>query len=250
MEGYIHSIETFGTVDGPGVRFVVFFQGCPMRCRYCHNPDTWNQEEGTRMSVEEIIDRLERNRSFYKTGGITATGGEPMQQIDFLIELFETAHRKKIHTCLDTSGVFFPTGESGKKEISQEKLDRLLAVTDLVMLDIKHIVSEEHRKLTGYSNQASLGMAKYLDQIHKPMWVRHVVVPGITYDQEELAELGKFLGTLSNVEKIEALPYHAMGKVKYEALGIRYSLDDVRQLTKEEAEEAHQIILDAMNVTK
>lgn len=250
MMGYIHSIETFGTVDGPGVRFVVFFQGCPMRCRYCHNPDTWEQEAGTKMTVAEILERLERNRSFYTTGGITATGGEPMQQIEFLIELFEAARERKIHTCLDTSGVFFPADGKEMGQVSMEKVNRLLAVTDLVMLDIKHILPEEHRKLTGFSNRASLQMAEYLDKLHKPVWVRHVVVPGITYEKEELTRLGEFLGTLSNVEKVEALPYHAMGKVKYDALGIDYSLEDVRQLTKTEAKEAHEMILEAMQAAK
>lgn len=250
MTGNIHSIETFGTVDGPGVRFVVFFQGCPMRCRYCHNPDTWEQEAGTKMTVEEILERLERNRSFYTTGGITATGGEPMQQIDFLIALFEEAGKRKIHTCLDTSGVFFPVDGKEMGQVSMEKIERLLAVTDLVMLDIKHILPEEHRKLTGFSNQASLRMAEYLDKLQKPMWVRHVVVPGITYEKEELIRLGEFLGTLSNVEKVEALPYHAMGKVKYEALGMNYSMEDVRQLTREEALEAHEMILSGMQTAK
>lgn len=158
--GKIHSIESFGTVDGPGVRFVVFFEGCPMRCLYCHNPDTWHLEDGQEMSAEEILSRMERNRSFYRTGGITATGGEPMLQIDFLTELFAGAKERGIHTCLDTSGIMFP-GCGGTSEEERERLkkvDLLLSVTDLVMLDIKHMDAEEHRKLTGQDNEKILAL--------------------------------------------------------------------------------------------
>lgn len=251
MEGYIHSIETFGTVDGPGVRFVVFFQGCPMRCQYCHNPDTWNLHDGTKMDVDEILKRYERNKSFYKTGGITATGGEPMYQIDFLTELFSKAKEMNIHTCLDTSGILFPE-DVGKEfpEISLKKIDELLAVTDLVMLDIKHMDDECHQKLTMHSNQAILKFARYLDQMKKSVWIRHVVVPGITYDESELKALGHFLATLSNVEKIDVLPYHAMGKVKYENLGIDYPLADTRQLTKDEVMIARKYIEEGMAESK
>ncbi len=243
MEGYIHSLETFGTVDGPGVRFVVFFQGCPMRCRYCHNPDTWHMEDGTLMGSEEILNLFERNRSYYKTGGITATGGEPMLQMDFLTELFAKAKEKGIHTCLDTSGIFFPV-EGGEHfpGVTMEKIEALIEVTDLLLLDIKHIEDEEHKKLTRHSNQPSLSFAKYLDRIKKPIWIRHVVVPGITFDSDELRELGRFIATLTNVEKLEVLPYHAMGKVKYDNLGIEYSLADTKQLTKDEAELARKYI--------
>ena len=262
--GKIHSLETFGTVDGPGVRFVVFFQGCPMRCQYCHNPDTWNIEDGEEMSAEEIITRFERNRSFYQTGGITATGGEPMLQLDFLIELFTKAKEKGIHTCLDTSGIIFPeklveseqtkememnlTGiDADTRTDRMQKIEQLMSVTDLVMLDIKHIKDEEHQKLTGQSNRNILAFARYLDSIGKPVWIRHVVVPGITFDREELTELGKFLKTLHNVEKLEVLPYHSMGKVKYDNLGMDYILKDTPQLTKAEAKEAEEIIRKAWN---
>ena len=243
--GKIHSLETFGTVDGPGVRFVVFFQGCSMRCQYCHNPDTWKIEDGEEMTADEIIDRFERNRSFYQTGGITATGGEPMLQLDFLTELFTKAKEKGIHTCLDTSGIMFPKKHTGTEQISEreisltgisenmasdrmEKIEQLMSVTDLVMLDIKHINDEE------------------LDAIGKPVWIRHVVVPGITFDEKELTELGLFLKTLRNVEKLEVLPYHSMGKVKYDNLGMDYVLKDTPQLTKAEAKEAENMIRAAM----
>lgn len=275
--GRIHSIETFGTVDGPGVRFVVFFQGCPMRCQYCHNPDTWQTEDGTEMAAEEIMERFLRNAAFYKTGGITATGGEPMLQMEFLTELFSLAKERGIHTCLDTSGILFPAEltemecslksggsaifpaeraeieckENGKgyenlPKSQLEKVDRLLAVTDLVMLDIKHIRDEEHRKLTGHSNRNVLAFAKYLEKKQIPVWIRHVVVPGITFDEGELTELGNFIGTLSNLEKLEVLPYHALGKVKYDNLGMDYVLKDTPQLTKEEAAAAYDIIEKAM----
>ena len=246
--GKIHSMESFGTVDGPGVRFVVFFEGCPMRCLYCHNPDTWHLEDGQEMSAEEILSRLERNRSFYRTGGITATGGEPMLQIDFLTELFAGAKERGIHTCLDTSGIMFP-GCGGTSEEERERLkkvERLLSVTDLVMLDIKHMDAEEHRKLTGQDNEKILAFARYLDEKQIPVWIRHVVVPGITFQREELEALGRFLATLSNVEKLEVLPYHSMGKVKYDNLGIDYVLKDTPQLTKAEAKSAESIILEAM----
>lgn len=237
--GYIHSIETFGTVDGPGVRFVVFFQGCPMRCQYCHNPDTWDIKDGKEKSVDEILEMFERNRSFYKTGGITVTGGEPMVQMDFLLELFSKAKEKDIHTCLDTSGIMFV--EDRESDVFK-KIEKLMAVTDLVMLDIKHIEDVAHKELTGQSNKKILDFSRYLDEIKKPVWIRHVVVPGITYKEDDLKKLGEFLKTLSNVEKLEVLPYHTLGENKYENLGLEYPLKGVPQLTKEEAKEAEAII--------
>ena len=246
--GYIHSIQTFGTVDGPGVRFVVFFQGCPMRCQYCHNPDTWNIADGKEKSVDEILEMFERNRAFYKTGGITATGGEPMMQMDFLLELFSKAKEKEIHTCLDTSGIFFQEAWESSENRNGDafaKLEKLMQVTDLVMLDIKHMEDAAHKELTGHSNTNILSFAKYLDEIKKPVWIRHVVVPGITYDKEQLTKFGAFLKTLSNVEKLEVLPYHTLGENKYEKLGMEYPLKGVQQLSKNEAVEAENIILAA-----
>lgn len=242
--GKVHSIETFGTVDGPGVRYVVFFQGCPMRCQYCHNPDTWNLEDGQEMSAQELIERLERNKAFYRTGGITATGGEPMLQIDFLTELFTMAKEKGIHTCLDTSGVMFPEDRQGESFL---KVQKLMQVTDLVMLDIKHIEEEGHKQLTGHSNHHILSFAEYLKEIGKPVWIRHVVVPGITFEENLLIKLGEYLGTLSNMEKLEVLPYHALGAVKYENLGMDYVLKDTPQLMKQQAKEAEEMIRKGMN---
>ena len=240
--GYIHSIETFGTVDGPGVRFVVFFQGCPLRCQYCHNPDTWEMADGKEKTADEILEMFERNRAFYKTGGITATGGEPMVQMDFLLELFTKAKEKNIHTCLDTSGIMYT--EQRESELFQ-KIENLMSVTDLVMLDIKHIETDSHKNLTGQTNEKILAFAKYLDEIKKPMWVRHVVVPGITYQEESLIQLGEFLKTLSNVKKLEVLPYHTLGENKYEKLGIAYPLKGVPQLSKEDALQAENVIRSA-----
>lgn len=264
MEGYIHSVESFGTVDGPGVRFVVFFQGCPMRCKYCHNPDTWIMTDAQhRMTVDDIINQVERNRSFYKTGGITATGGEPMLQIDFLTKLFEEAKKRGIHTCLDTSGVMFPVTEVSnegyekdledsvqKQKYNLGAIDKLLDVTDLVMLDIKHMDEGAHKDLTKHSNAHSLSFAKYLDKKKIPMWIRHVVVPDITNQRDELEALGRFVATLSHVEKVETLPYHSMGKVKYDALDMEYPLAKTRQLSKEEAKEAYEIIMNACQEAK
>lgn len=246
--GYIHSIQTFGTVDGPGVRFVVFFQGCPMRCQYCHNPDTWEMTDGKEKLVDEILEMFERNRAFYRTGGITATGGEPMMQMDFLLELFTKAKEMDVHTCLDTSGIFFQEAWASSEDRvgdAYEKLEKLMAVTDLVMLDIKHIQSSEHEKLTGHGNEKVLAFARYLNEIKKPVWIRHVVVPGITHEKTQLTQFGEFLKTLSNVEKLEVLPYHSLGENKYEKMGIDYPLKGVQQLSKDEAVDAENIILKA-----
>ena len=239
MTGRIHSIESFGTVDGPGVRLVVFLQGCPMRCLYCHNPDTWKIGGGTEMSADDILKRYEENQAFYAKGGITVTGGEPLVQIDFVTELFETAKSRHIHTCLDTSGITFCPGSPE----SIRRFERLIRVTDLVMLDIKQIDPEAHKHLTGQSSEPILAFARYLDEKSTPVWIRHVVVPGITYKQDLLYRLGRFVGTLHNVQALDVLPYHDMGKAKYQKLGLPYSLEKVKPLGKEEARTARQIIL-------
>lgn len=246
MIGRVHSIESFGTVDGPGVRLVVFLQGCPMRCQYCHNPDTWKIGGGTEMTVDQIMMQYEKNRSFYSRGGITCTGGDPLVQIEFVTELFTEAARRGIHTCLDTSGITF---RPDRPEVI-ERFDLLMSVTDLVMLDIKHIDSEGHRKLTGQPLEPILAFARYLDEKAVPVWIRHVVVPGITYDQTELYHLGRFIGTLSNVKALDVLPYHDMGKVKYENLGMDYPLKDTRPLSRDEAIAAKKVILKGIRDTR
>ena len=241
MNGFVHSTESFGTVDGPGVRFVVFLQGCPMRCQYCHNPDTWKMNTGSVRSAQSLIRDYERNAAFYKKGGITVTGGEALMQIDFLLELFRLAKQKNIHTCLDTSGITYRPGNSSYNE----KLDALMEVTDLVMLDIKHIDPEGHKVLTGHDNAGILAFAKYLEEKQVPVWIRHVVVPGITDDEGQLTRLGTFLGTLSNVKALDVLPYHIMGVTKYEQLGIPYPLEGVPPATKDQAAKAKKTILTA-----
>lgn len=239
MKGRIHSLETFGTVDGPGIRFVVFFQGCPMRCAYCHNPDTWDMDGGELMEAGDIIERMQRNIEFYTSGGLTATGGEPLAQMDFLTELFTLAKQKGIHTTLDTSGITFT-------EDVKDKFDKLMKVTDLVMLDIKHMDPKAHIELTGQKSDNVFAFAEYLKENDIPVWIRHVVVPGITFDEKELTALGKYLKTLTNLKKLEVLPYHSMGKVKYDNLGLKYKLEDTLQLTKDEAKQAEEIIRKAM----
>lgn len=232
MQGRIHSIETFGTLDGPGLRYVVFFAGCPMRCLYCHNPDTWSGE-GTLYTAEDLLAPMERGRPFYRSGGLTATGGEPTAQLPFLTELFTLAKARGFHTCLDTSGILYRDGE---------EYDRLLAVTDLVMLDIKHTDEAGHRALTGCSGEAPLKFLRRIDEQGVPVRLRHVVVPGITYDREELLALRRIAAGVKNLESVELLPYHTLGRAKYEKLGIPYLLAGTQPLTQEELQKAEAIL--------
>lgn len=241
IKARVHSLESFGTVDGPGVRFVVFLQGCPMRCRYCHNPDTWQMNAGTEMTVDEVLSQYERNASFYHRGGITCTGGEPLVQMDFVLELFRKAKARGIHTCVDTSGVLFRPNDPAVVA----KYDALCEVTDLFLLDIKHIEPEAHRRLTDHSNENILAFARYLAAKDQPMWIRHVVVPGITDSEEEWTALGRFMATLPSVKALEVLPYHTMGVVKYEKLGIPYPLEGVPAMDKKTAAHAREVILKA-----
>ena len=239
MSGRIHSLESFGTVDGPGVRYVVFLQGCPMRCAYCHNPDTWDLNAGKMMEVKELINDYMRNKSFYVGGGITVTGGEPLLQVDFLIELFTEAKKHDIHTCIDTSGITYTEENTAYRE----KLDLLMTLTDLVMLDIKHIDPAKHISLTSKPNDGILAFAKYLSDRDVPVWIRHVVVPGLTDDEESLFGLGYFIGGLSNLKALDVLPYHDMGKSKYEQMGLEYPLKDVPPMDKKLVVEKKKIIL-------
>lgn len=240
--GNIHSVESCGTVDGPGIRFVVFTQGCPLRCQYCHNPDSWDFKENQKMSVEEIIEQYEGVKEFC-AGGITVTGGEPMAQPEFVTELFKQCKERNIHTALDTSGIYF------NRENTQ-KIDELLKYTDLVLLDIKHIDDEEHKKLTKHSNKNILDFARYLSETNKPVWIRHVVVPGITFKEEYLKKLGQFLAELHNIKALDVLPYHDMAIPKYENLGIDYPLKGVPPLTHYEAKKARNIIIEAIKETR
>lgn len=242
MQGKIHSLESFGTVDGPGVRFVVFVQGCPMRCAYCHNPDTWEMNGGTLMEPAEIIEQYERNKGFYNGGGITVTGGEPLMQIDFVTELFTLAKQQGIHTCIDTSGIAFKPGN----EAFIEKLDKLLPLTDLIMLDIKHIDPEKHKDLTSQPNDGILAFAEYIDDKGVDIWIRHVVVPGYTDDEKYLYDLGYFIGGLKSLKALDVLPYHTLGLPKYEKLGLEYRLKGVPAMDKNKVVEKKKVILEGV----
>ncbi|MBR4173902.1 MAG: pyruvate formate lyase-activating protein [Lachnospiraceae bacterium] len=242
MKAHIHSLESFGTVDGPGTRFVIFFQGCPMRCKYCHNPDTWSPAGGTLMTVDEILEHYERNRSFYEKGGITTTGGEPMMQIDFLIELYEECKKRGIHTCLDTSGIIF--NSDIPENVS--KTSRLLDSTDLVMLDIKHIDPAHHMDLCKQPNDQILKFAQFVSEKGVELWIRHVVVPSITDDDKYLEELGYFIGSLKTLKALDVLPYHTMGVRKYEELGIDYPLKGIPPMDKDKLLDKKQRILEGI----
>lgn len=246
MQGRIHSLESFGTVDGPGVRYVIFVQGCPMRCKYCHNPDTWELNGGTMYDTDYLLEQYERNKGFYRDGGITVTGGEPLMQIDFLIELFTKAKARSIHTCLDTSGIAF---NPNSPEL-MEKYDKLCKVTDLVMLDIKHIDPEKHLELTKQHNENILAFAEYLSEKNVDIWIRHVIVPGITDDDEYLYKLGYFIGGLRTIRALDALPYHTMGKAKYDKLGIDYVLKDVEPMNKDVAIDKKKVIIEGLKARR
>ena len=234
MIGHIHSTESFGAADGPGVRFIVFMLGCHMRCRYCHNPDTWKMDGGDEVTADEILKRALRFKPYWgKDGGITISGGEPLLQIDFVIELFKKAKELGINTCIDTAGNPFT-----KEEPFFRKFEELMKYTDLLLLDLKEINPTRHKDLTGFDNSNIIEMAKYLSEINKPVWIRHVLVPETTDFDEDLDKLGAFIKTLSNVERTEILPYHTLGRFKWDELGIKYRLDGISPPTKERIENA------------
>ncbi|MDO4273400.1 MAG: pyruvate formate-lyase-activating protein [Eubacteriales bacterium] len=238
-KGHIHSTESFGTVDGPGVRFVIFFQGCPLRCQYCHNPDTWELKGGTEMTADQLLSEYERNKEFYKGGGITATGGEPLLQLSFLTELFRKAKKRGIHTCLDTSGIVYRPSRG-------EEFQKLFQVTDLVLLDMKHSEPKGHEKLTGQKQDHVLEFARALELARIPVIIRHVVVPGITDGESQLLLLGHIIGKLRNLKGLEVLPYHTMGAVKYKNMGMAYPLEGVPEMDAAGARKARDIILEGI----
>ncbi|MCI8410277.1 MAG: pyruvate formate lyase-activating protein [Lachnospiraceae bacterium] len=236
--GRIHSIESFGSADGPGVRYIIFLQGCRMRCKYCHNPDTWASQKYESQTSEEVLKKALRYKTYWgKNGGITVSGGEALLQIDFLIDLFQRAKEKGVHTTLDTSGnPFTREGEFF------EKFQRLMEVTDLFMLDIKHIDSVSHKDLTGQPNENILDMARYLSEQKKDMWIRHVLVPGYTDSEEQLKALQAFIKTLDTVKRVEVLPYHTLGVFKWKELGIPYGLEGVPTPDQEQIDLANKIL--------
>ena len=237
-KGYVHSLESFGSVDGPGVRYIIFLSGCAMRCQFCHNPDTWDMLKGTLYTADELLNKAIKYRAYWGSkGGITVSGGEPLLQIDFLIELFRKAKEKGVHTTIDTSGNPFT-----KEEPFFSKFQELMKYTDLVMLDIKEIDPERHLTLTGQKNDNILQLASYLSEINKPMWIRHVLVPERTDYDEDLKKLDEFISTLKSVEKVEILPYHTLGVYKWQELGIPYPLEGVPTPSEERVKNAQNIL--------
>ncbi len=233
MEGRIHSFESLGAVDGPGVRFVVFMQGCALKCKYCQNRDTWNLKGGTTYSSDEIVEKILRYKNYIMpNGGVTISGGEPLLQAKFLIELFTKLRQYNIHTCIDTSGSVVLTDE----------IKELINLTDLFLLDIKCINDEKAINLTGVSNKKELEFAKYLSSINKPMWIRQVLVPGYTDDEQDLTKLREFISTLKSVKKVEVLPYHDLGKFKWEQIGEVYPLENVRTANNDDVKRAKEIL--------
>ena len=230
----VHSIESFGTVDGPGIRFVLFLQGCHLQCKYCHNRDTWDIKGGEYKSLNDIFEKIKRYKNYMMLsgGGVTVTGGEPLLQVKFLIELFKKLKKEGIHTCIDTSGIVAITDD----------IKELLQYTDLVLLDIKHIDDEKCKKLVGVSNKRELEFAQYLSDNNIKIWIRQVVVPGYTDDEQDLKKLKKFIDSLKTVEKVQILPYHNMGKFKWEKLGSKYELEDVRPANQDDVERVKTIL--------
>ncbi|KAF1296476.1 pyruvate formate-lyase 1-activating enzyme [Enterococcus sp. JM4C] len=239
IKGRIHSTENFGTVDGPGVRFIVFAQGCRMRCQFCHNPDTWKIGSGGReVTPDEVLEEALKYRSYWgEKGGITVSGGEPLLQLDFLTDLFKKAKALGIHTTIDTCGKPFTREEPFFSEFNE-----LMNYTDLLLFDIKHIDDEKHKELTSLGNENILEMAKYLSEIDKPVWIRHVLVPERSDYDEYLIRLDTFIKTLNNVDKVEVLPYHTMGKYKWDEMGLKYPLDGINPPTEDRVQNAKELL--------
>ena len=238
MQGYIHQLESFGCADGPGSRFIIFFSGCPLRCLYCHNPDTWKMTDGKLYTVEELVNEAMSCKEYWgKKGGVTVSGGEPLFQIDFLIELFTAFKKLGVNTCIDTSGApFTMEGEWFGK------FQKLMEVTDILLMDIKHINEEEHVKLTGKSGKNIREMFAYLDKINKPIWIRHVLVPGITDNDEYLTQTRDFIRTLHTEERVEILPYHGLGAMNDKEQAIDHVLKDLESPTLERVANAKKIL--------
>ncbi|MDF2613288.1 MAG: pflA [Clostridia bacterium] len=232
MKGKIHSIETCGTVDGPGIRYILFTQGCPLRCKYCHNPDTWSMKNGKDADTEDLIKDIIKYKSFmqFSGGGVTISGGEPLLQPEFVIDLLQKCKSNNIHTAIDTSGF-----------ISIEKADPVLDYTDLVLLDIKSYNPDVFKDLTGVPLDPTLQFAKHLDERQIPAWIRYVLVPGLTDNEEDIDKLANYLSTLKNIERIDILPFHKMGEYKWEQLGYKYELTDTIEPSKAEVLKAQDI---------
>lgn len=244
-KAFVHSFETFGSVDGPGVRFIVFLQGCRMRCQYCHNPDSWKIGGGDEFTAQEILDKALRFRSYWgDNGGITVSGGEPLLQIDFLLEFFKLCKKEGIHTTIDTAAAPFT-----REEPFFSKFKELMDYTDLLMIDIKEIDPQKHLSLTKVKNDNILDCIKFTDEIGKPIWIRHVLVPGLTDSVESLEKTNAFIKSLHNVERVEILPYHSFGMYKWESLGFKYELKDAKTPNDEEMKKT-QDLLEVASYTK
>lgn len=231
MLGYIHSFETFGTKDGPGIRFVLFLQGCPLRCLFCHNPDTWGvNDKKYELTSKEVFSEITKVKPFIRNGGVTISGGEPLLQSEFIKELFELCKKEGLHTAIDTSGYIFT-----------EKVKEVLNNTDLVLLDIKHINPDKYRELTSKPLEPTLKFFDYLADIDKPVWLRYVLIPGFTNDETDLHNWAKYVSKFNNVERVDILPFHQMGLHKWEQIGVDYKLKDVKTPTNEEIKEAHEV---------
>ena len=220
--GYVHSVETFGTLDGPGIRYVVFLQGCPLRCKYCHNPDTWGCQEGKKMTSTDVFSDILKYKNYIKTGGVTVSGGEPLLQSDFVAELLKLCHDNGIHTCIDTSGI-----------IPVEACKNAINEADLLLMDIKHIDTEKCKEITGQGNENTLAMLEYCQKQNKDIWIRYVLVPGLTDDEVAIERMAKYLSGFSVIKKIEVLPFHKMGEFKWKQLGLQYMLDSTCEPTKD-----------------
>ena len=237
-KGRISTTESFGSVDGPGIRFIVFVQGCRYRCQYCHNPETWEREGGYEATAEEIFRQAWRYRPYWKrTGGITVSGGEPLLQLEFVTELFRLAKEKGVNTVIDTAGEPFTYDEP-----FFSAFETLLPLSDLFLLDLKQIDDAKHRALTGTSNESALALARFLSERGKRMWIRHVLVPGWTTGEEDLRRLSAFIAGLKTVDRVEVLPYHAMARHKYEELRLPYRFGDTPAPTAEEIARAEEIL--------
>lgn len=229
--GSLHSFESFGTKDGPGIRFVFFLQGCPLRCLYCHNPDTWNMNDKKyEMTPEEAFHEVLKVKGFIQNGGVTVSGGEPMLQPDFVLELFKLCKQEGFHTAIDTSGNLF-----------NDKIKEVLEYTDLVLLDIKHINPEKYQKLTARPLEPTLHFIKYLADIHKPVWLRYVLVPQFTDNDEDLHKWAEYASGFPNVERVDILPFHQMGIHKWQQLEKDYQLKDIYPPSEEEVLKAEGI---------
>ncbi len=229
----VHSVESFGTVDGPGIRFILFLQGCNLQCKYCHNRDTWDVNQGQYRSLEDVIKQVRKYKNYIMpNGGVTVTGGEPLLQVKFLIEFFKELKQEGIHTCIDTSGMVKITDD----------IKELLSLTDLVLLDIKHIDEKKCEELVGVTNKLELNFARYLSDNNIKMWIRQVLIPGYTDNEKDLIKLKEFINTLNTVEKVELLPYHSMGKYKWEKLNVKYELENVPDATQKDIDRAKRLL--------